>query len=477
MRSLDAVGFASLACMALVASCGSERARFADVAPDAGAIRAEASADAADAGGSLLSDANGPCTNLQCQEVDCVDLPDTTISGIVFDPAGVNPLYDVIVYIPNSPVQPFQPGVVCDQCGVLASGAPVVSALTGPDGRFVLHHAPVGGSIPLVIQLGKWRKQLVIPYVTACQNTFMDDPSQMRLPASQGEGDMPQMAIATGGCDPFECLLRKIGVDASEFTDANGSGKVHVYQGTGGASISASTVPAAQLWASAGITSYDLVINACECGEEPAEKPQSSIDNLVAYANAGGRLFNTHYHYYWIDPTKITSPPPTSTNAAWQSTATFMQEEDGTSSILGYIDETFPKGLAFAQWMMNVGGSTAEGSFPLAQVRYNASGANPPSTQWVSNPNTGETDIGSDALLHYTFDTPVGLPPNLQCGKVLFSDFHVVPPTDGDGTTFPQECDTQSMSPQELALEFMLFDLSACIQQDTQMPQPPAPLQ
>jgi hypothetical protein len=476
MRSVDAVGFAGFAWLALVASCGSERPRFAEVPVDAAAPAVEAGPlyD-----GGLAGNGDGPCANLQCQVVDCAgrNQPDTTITGIVFDPAGVNPLYNVIVYIPNAAVEPFKPGVVCDQCGVLASGAPVVATLTGPDGRFVLPHAPAGGDIPLVLQLGKWRKQLVIPFVAACQDTLMADPSQMRLPAKQSEGDMPQMAVATGGCDPFECLLRKIGVDDSEFTDASGSGKVHVYQGTGGAPISAATVPAAQLWAGSGITSYDLVVNACECAEEPAEKPQSSIDNLVAYANAGGRLFNTHYHYYWIDPTKITSQPAVAANPAWQSTAVFMPEEEGTSSIFGYIDETFPKGLAFAQWMFNVGGSTALGSFPLAQVRYNASMANPPSTRWVSNPNTGQTEIASDALLHYTFNTPVGLPPNLQCGKVLFSDFHVVAPAEGDGATFPQECDTTSMSPQELALEFMLFDLSACVQQDTQTPEPPAPLQ
>ena len=33
-------------------------------------------------------------------------------------------------------------------------------------------------------------------------------------------------------------------------------------------------------------------------------------------------LFNTHYHYYWIDPSKIVSSPPVSTNPSWASTAT-----------------------------------------------------------------------------------------------------------------------------------------------------------
>jgi hypothetical protein len=429
---------------------------------------------------SLSGDGRGPCKGLQCQIVDCAaqGQPDTTVTGVVYDPAGQNPLYDVIVYVPNAPVQPFAPGVTCDQCGVLASGDPVVTALTGPDGKFTLRGVPAGDQIPLVLQLGKWRKQLTIPHVTACTDNAMADPSKMRLPAKQSEGDMPLIAIATGGCDPFECLLRKIGIDASEFTSDNGGGRVHVYQGAGGASLPspATTTPAATLWASSTLTKYDMILNACECGEQPQEKPQSSIDNLVAYANAGGRVFNTHYHYYWIDPSKIASSPPTSTNPAWATTATFIPEAAGASTLVGYIDTTFPKGDAFAKWLYVVGASTSEGRFTIDQARYNATSANPPSTRWAFNPNTGETQTMQPALLHYTFNTPVGVPEEQQCGKVLFSDFHVVS-TLSSSTTFPRECDGAPMTPQEKALEFMLFDLSACIQVDTQPPTPPPPVQ
>jgi hypothetical protein len=424
-------------------------------------------------------DANGhPCVNLQCQQVDCAarNLPDTTVSGIVFDPAGQNPLYDVIAYVPNEPVQPFAQGVTCDQCGVLASGAPVVTALTGPDGRFVLKNVPAGDQIPLVIQLGKWRKQLVIPHVEACTDTPMADPSKMRLPARQSEGDMPQMAIVTGGCDPFECLLRKIGIDQSEFTNDSGTGKVHVYQGNQGSALSVPTTSGATLWASPNITRYDIVVNACECDEQPGEKPQSSIDNLVAYANAGGRLFNTHYQYYWIDPTKITGAPVVASNKDWSTTATFIPEVTGTTQIVGYVDATFPKGDAFSKWLMNVGASTSMDQFPIDQVRYNATAVNPPSTRWVFNPNTGVTQTPGPALLHYTFNTPVGLPEAKQCGKVLFSDFHVVSSLTSS-PTFPGECDGMPMTPQEKALEFMLFDLSSCIQEETQPPTPPMPTQ
>ena len=166
MRSLDAVGFVQLACVGLavlVASCGNKQPSYADVFADAGAPPPADASSGPDS--SLVGDSPGPCTNLQCQQVDCAsNLPDTTVSGIVYDPAGKNPLYDVIVYVPNAPVQPFPSGATCDQCGVLPSGSPLVATLTGPDGQVRPRRTcPTGGNIPLVLQLGKWRKQLAIP--------------------------------------------------------------------------------------------------------------------------------------------------------------------------------------------------------------------------------------------------------------------------------------------------------------------------
>jgi hypothetical protein len=472
MRTLVAIGVGPLAGL-LIASC----ARGAGPAPADTAPDASPAADASSEPGNLLGNGKGPCTNLECQQVDCTGQGqgDTTVTGTVYDPAGLHPLYNVIVYVPNAPLEPMKEGASCDQCGAIASGQPLSVALTGPDGRFTLHHVPSGAWIPLVLQLGKWRRQITIPRVEQCQETRLEDPKAVRLPANRSEGDMPRIAIATGGCDPFECLLTKIGIDASEFTDVDNSpGRVHVFQGMGGSPLSADTPSATKIWASPHLTDYDMLINACECGEEPQEKPQAAIDNVVAYANAGGRVFNTHYQYYFLDPTKIQSIPPVASNPEWQGTADFTWEQSGTTSIPGFVDTSFPKGNAFASWLVSSGGSDVNGQFAIAEARYNVTKANPPSQRWVSNTNLGETGISGPALMHYTFNTPVGVPEKQQCGRVLYSDFHVVSEDDPQGgPVFPQECLPAPMTPQELALEFMFFDLSACVQPDTDPPRPP----
>ena len=70
--------------------------------------------------------------------------------------------------------------------------------------------------------------------------------------------------------------------------------------------------------------------------------------------------------------------------------------------------------------------------------------------------------------MHYTFNTPVGAAPTAQCGRVMYSDFHVSTGATGTGT-FPAECSLGTgvkLTPQEKVLEYMLFDLTSCVRPD-----------
>jgi hypothetical protein len=75
---------------------------------------------------------------------------------------------------------------------------------------------------------------------------------------------------------------------------------------------------------------------------------------------------------------------------------------------------------------------------------------------------------------YFSLTTPVGSA-NV-CGRMVFSDVHV---SQGGGTNaavpFPTRCGAipTELSPQQKALEFMLFDLSSCAQIETGMPVPP----
>jgi hypothetical protein len=407
------------------------------------------------------------CTNLCLKQVTCpMAGVTTTVSGTVYAPGHANdppppqpgsadPLLNALVYIPNAPVQPFTAGVTCDQCGAQASGSPLVSAVSGLDGKFVLKNVPVGTNIPLVIQLGKWRRQVTIPSVTACQNTVLP-ASLTRLPRTKAEGDIPKMAFVTGAVDGLECVIRKIGVADSEFTQPTGTGRVNIYLGDGkvmgvalnGASAGAGTPMETQLWSSvATLKTYDMVLLPCKGAENT--RSTTAQQNMIQYANAGGRIFATHFSYVWFF-----NDAPFSSTANWA-----INQTPWPADQTGYIDTSFPKGAALAQWLQNVGASTTLGQIPLNVLKHDLNGVVAPSQRWmyITNPNV---------VMHYTFNTPVGSPASQQCGRVLFDDFHVENAANNDTAVFPSECTAGPLTPQEKLLEFMLFDLGSCITPD-----------
>jgi hypothetical protein len=349
-------------------------------------------------------------------------------------------------------------------CGSPPSGKPVAVALSGADGTFTLTGVPSGTSVPIVVQVGKWRREgAVIPAVAACTDNAVPD-DLTRLPKNKSEGHIPLIAISTG-LDTVECAMNAFGLDAAEFTDNTQNGRIHIYQGTSGATIDTSTAQASTLWSSSTLLNqYDMVIDACQ-GAAPTDKPQASITNINNYAALGGRVYMSHWENFVIWPTAETS--------AWSSTATQdLATQLSTTATNVAIDLGFPKGNALAHWAVTVGASTQLGEIAsINNARFDVLSATPPSKGWLTGYEVGvvQPDGGATPnVFQYSFYAGAA-----TCGKVAYSDFHVSAGTQV-ATTFPSECSTAGPDPGATDLfEFFFMDTLSCAQDDGTAPQPP----
>jgi hypothetical protein len=437
----------------------------------------------------------------------------------VYDPAGKNPLYNVAVYVPATPLQPLPKGVptgadAC-RCEALFKSGALASAMTHVDGSFTLTGVPAGKDVPLVLQIGKWRRSIHIP-VKACSANALANGS-LTLPASVAPGDtddnMPDIAVSTGSADTLECLMRRIGLPESEFVPGTSTaGHLHVFSGGLVFQFAQMQIPIGQevhpmpgaptsstaLWASAGqLMPFDITLLSCEGMETYNANPAA----LESYLNAGGRVFASHYHYAWFSgPIDGTSGNPYVPPADWgPRLATWSSDPGNGPNVMGGIVQTtlngstmpFPKGVAMQQWLMGVGALGTNGVPPtelaVYQPRFNASvgATNPASQSWIS----ADKKVTPTPSMYFSFDTPVGARSAdggapAYCGRAVFSDLHVngnpmttdsCNDTLGGGQPPPQGCADVDLSPQEKALEFMLFDLSSCVIPDTIEPPPVVP--
>jgi hypothetical protein len=395
----------------------------------------------------------------------------TQLTGKVYDPSGRLPLYNVVVYVPSETLAPITAGAACETCDGNFSGRAVAVTLSDAAGNFTLglDTVPATQNLPLVIQVGKWRRQITVPNVSACSSNAAADGT-VRLPRDRSEGSLPQIAVVRGGSDALECLFRKIGVSESEFTTDAGGGRIHLYASDYGSAepgtnqfADGSPIPLqAPLFASLDkLMSYDAVFMACEGGGRGAFDKYGAADfaNVKAYADQGGRIFGSHYHNYWIRPEKLDeSFPP------YPEVVEFASSQHGfEQDVVGEVNASFPKGAALRDWLVNVGASPTPGQLTIQDGEHTVDAVLPGGAQsWIG---VDDPDGHADVVQYFSFNTPVG---QAECGRMVFSDLHVASGTGDSGkVAFPTGCVSSELSPQEKALTFMLFDLSSCVQPDT----------
>ncbi len=422
-------------------------------------------------------DDDGPdaCVGIECQVVNCgaMGLPNTAITGTVFAPNGTLPLAGVTVYVNRDPLPPFVEGATCDRCSTTLPGAAIAQATSDAAGNFRLDNVPAGDNIPLVITTGKWRRQVTISTVNQCEDNQVG-AAETRLPKNRTEGDIPRIAITTGNADTMECLVRKLGVEDSEIGKEGDERRIHLYHGNGTASFaggfaggSGDLTEATPFWANVDtLKTYDITILSCEGQQRANTKPQEALNAMKAYADLGGRVFASHWHNIWVsghfEGSGDGQSPP-----VWDTLGTWNNGNNFNNPITDVIDEVSnPKGMIFADWMVNVMGSTVRGELPVEEARTtNVTIDTTRVEQWVFTKGGNENgqNVPANRAQMFQYTTPIEVTPDQRCGKVVFTDMHVSG-SPVNLNPYPGHCvGGNDLTPQEKALAFMFFDIASCV--------------
>jgi hypothetical protein len=219
------------------------------------------------------------------------------------------------------------------------------------------------------------------------------------------------------------------------------------------------------LWdTSVDMMKYDMVLLPCEGYETSNMNQQAMFD----FAAAGGRVFASHLHYAWF----YTGPFSTKNLATWLPGPGFIGDINASIVNTTWDGKPFVRGQAMHDWLLNVKALTND-TLQIVAARHNADVTviNSPSQPWLvlqGSPTTPQD---------FTFDTPFGVDAGMQCGRVVYSNMHVgAAVADYNGTnqgTTPDGCVVADLSPQEKALEFILFDLSSCVTPNNAPQNPP----
>ncbi len=264
----------------------------------------------------------------------------------------------------------------CNTCDV-PIGNYVTATQTDTSGSFTLKAGPDSArASPITIQAGKWRRTIPDRH----HDELRDEHAKCRAtrsacPRSTPRGDMPQMALLTGGFDNLGCFLYKMGVDPREYSAPHAGGRLDIYEGVNaplgamignglglsngerpGTATRATRVRSGPASRASRPTTWSCWPARATRGHRPSRP--LSITAMHDWLNEGGKVFATHFHYLWFQ-----SGP-----SDFQGTATW--KESRPASAWATTTSTRPaKGQLFQQWLSNVGVTSASsGTIALTGV-------------------------------------------------------------------------------------------------------------
>jgi hypothetical protein len=380
----------------------------------------------------------------------CNDGKGTTVSGRILAPNGELPVPGAHVYVSTTTADRPPAGAGCFRCASSLSGEPASLGTTDREGRFQLLDVPAGEELQLVVQTGKWQRTATLAGVVACQDNPTTE-ADVRLPSKSSEGNLPRIALVSGGEDTLECLLRKLGIDDSEFGYSGSIERVQLYSAKGG--MTALSAPkegdgvlasATSLWGSLeDLSAFDLVILGSELDENAADKPEAARAALHQYVSKGGRVLLQHFQSYFLK-----AGP-----AELSGLASFVAPADLAEPFAADVDVTSPRGKSLADWLSVVGATNQQGKLSLSEGRNSIQSVQSPAVRLLFGAAPATVQAFSVDLPHAGG--------NASCGRLTATDLLTAA---GDTIAdFPNGCSSTTLSPQEKALGYLLFDAGACL--------------
>jgi hypothetical protein len=194
--------------------------------------------------------------------------------------------------------------------------------------------------------------------------------------------------------------------------------------------------------------------------QQPASQPQSAVNGMKAYADAGGRVYLSHWQNLWVGGQN--GGP---INGAWPTVATWSFNSLSLDTTLtATVNGTFAQGATMAAWLFDIGASAVAGSIVLDHPRQTAVSVDESlARKWISQ----TASLNMPSVPYFSFTTPIEVTPAAQQGRIVFVDLHGTPADSSTaGTSFPSSgCHSGvgTTTAQEKALLYATFDLQRCV--------------
>ncbi len=398
-------------------------------------------------GGTAAGDEGGGCS------ADDIDPPNAMLQGTVFAPNLEIPISGALVYVTDGPVEPIPEQTYCSECVELSCDVNFV--LTEADGSFDLP-AVAGPGQKLVVQKGEF---LHVVDIDVAEGDNVVAPMDSNLPGRWDPAAglwIPKIAVYEADPDRVYNVLAKFGLG-----EVSASGEL--VPGTENFTLIAAN-DGSFMDQLQNLRQFHIVFVPCAATKFWIGAPEVSplrAQNIRDYVAGGGKWYATdHSNEYIAEPfptyVDFHSPGMPDLQPAFDVLGTVLDP-----GLLSWLE-------ALPDPLKDIGGGYPTlNQLPNVELELSYSGIDAVHEVLVENEDGEEVNVGPYTFVEGpctscadpTVNRPMAMTGQFGCGRMMYSTFET------------SSVAHSGLSPQELALLYMILEIGVC--HDTPPPEPP----